>query len=408
MDLSLRIALIPFLLITFYRTVQSGRYWLETFDATNLADWLINYQGGFVRRGLIGEALFQIHLWTQIDVGLLATSLQLTVYFTYFLLAGLILLRTRSIASYWLIIFSPFLFRFQLQGHGGGFRKEILFFALFAILTYASINFSHKVFRWIFWGILLVYPAVVLSHEMLILLLPYFIILYLIRIGFERQGFLWVSLGSSLSLLAFGLALTYKGEPSHAIAICHSIGIERVAGCTTPGASAIGWIGASVSDVAMGTKSNLENSGYMVRYSLSIVAAAIAYWPFRRSLKFLVTQWLPGLLFWSSIMGTGLLFSVAHDWDRFLYMHLVAIFFLALAAQNQADPPQKITRLLRQGLEKGMSQKLKVRNWSGVLGLAMLIFLYAKTWYIGSCCTGQPGALPLSPFGVDLMNVFQP
>ena len=32
------------------------------------ADWLINYQGGFVRRGFLGEIFFQLSYYTKIDI----------------------------------------------------------------------------------------------------------------------------------------------------------------------------------------------------------------------------------------------------------------------------------------------------------------------------------------------------
>ncbi len=38
------------------------------YSAWQYVDWLINYQGGFVRRGLIGEFLFQIHKMINIDL----------------------------------------------------------------------------------------------------------------------------------------------------------------------------------------------------------------------------------------------------------------------------------------------------------------------------------------------------
>ena len=38
----------------FYEIIQLKNGW-------QYSDWLINYQGGFTRRGLIGEIIFKIH-----------------------------------------------------------------------------------------------------------------------------------------------------------------------------------------------------------------------------------------------------------------------------------------------------------------------------------------------------------
>ena len=40
-------------------------YFVREQSLNQYADWLINYQGGFVRRGLIGEIFYQIHFKSQ-------------------------------------------------------------------------------------------------------------------------------------------------------------------------------------------------------------------------------------------------------------------------------------------------------------------------------------------------------
>ena len=45
-------------------------YFVREQSLNQYADWLINYQGGFVRRGLIGEIFYQIHslLFIRLDI----------------------------------------------------------------------------------------------------------------------------------------------------------------------------------------------------------------------------------------------------------------------------------------------------------------------------------------------------
>ena len=54
-------------------------YTTKELSLGQYSDWLINYQGGFVRRGLIGEILYQIHNLTTI-------RLDLIIFFTVSLL----------------------------------------------------------------------------------------------------------------------------------------------------------------------------------------------------------------------------------------------------------------------------------------------------------------------------------
>ncbi len=44
---------------------------VENYSSWQYADWLINYQGGLVRRGFIGEILYLIHKFFFIDLDIL-------------------------------------------------------------------------------------------------------------------------------------------------------------------------------------------------------------------------------------------------------------------------------------------------------------------------------------------------
>ena len=57
---------IELLLVAFFTwqliaSIISDVQFNHTYYDFNISDWLINYQGGFIRRGLIGEVLYQIY-----------------------------------------------------------------------------------------------------------------------------------------------------------------------------------------------------------------------------------------------------------------------------------------------------------------------------------------------------------
>ena len=95
-----------------------------------VGDWLINYQGGFVRRGLIGQLVYFLSVVTHITPKIYVLILHWFFYFVYFFSVGVLVLRSNSVLKYYLIVFSPFLMTFQILDYQGGFRKEIIFFAL--------------------------------------------------------------------------------------------------------------------------------------------------------------------------------------------------------------------------------------------------------------------------------------
>ena len=62
-----------YLLILFCLIFQISKFYsfYSEYSGWQYIDWIINYQGGFVRRGLTGEFLFQIHNLLNFDIDIL-------------------------------------------------------------------------------------------------------------------------------------------------------------------------------------------------------------------------------------------------------------------------------------------------------------------------------------------------
>ena len=89
--------------ICFFNNVKGNPYWINDFFST---EFLISYQGGFVRRGLLGEIIYHFYCFTGFDIlyiiftiSLIAYLLVLIFFFRYFIKKKL---------NWWLIL-SPFL-----------------------------------------------------------------------------------------------------------------------------------------------------------------------------------------------------------------------------------------------------------------------------------------------------------
>ena len=54
------------------------------YSAWQYIDWIINYQGGFVRRGLVGEFLFQVHNLFNLNLDLLIFIFVSLIYLLVF------------------------------------------------------------------------------------------------------------------------------------------------------------------------------------------------------------------------------------------------------------------------------------------------------------------------------------
>jgi hypothetical protein len=100
-------------------------------------DWLINYQGGFVRRGALGELLLKLGDLAKFDLLWLLFVLQVAVYSLVLYLTCRIYVAVDRCKEWALVLLSPAFLMFAFYDYLGGFRKEIIAFAAFAILAMA-------------------------------------------------------------------------------------------------------------------------------------------------------------------------------------------------------------------------------------------------------------------------------
>ena len=123
----------------FYLTFQIG----EFPNKYTYTDWLINYEGGFVRRGLLGQIIFELSKSLNIKLQFILLFTQIAIYCTYFFLFYLLFLK-KKINFFWiLIIFSPILLLYPLTELEALGRKDIFvisFFLIFSMINYKTLN----------------------------------------------------------------------------------------------------------------------------------------------------------------------------------------------------------------------------------------------------------------------------
>ena len=149
-------------------------YGLNIIDGGNswkTGDWLINYESGFIRRGLSGHIFLNLSAFTGVNLLYISFFFQSITYFLIvYLVFSLYFKEKRDV--FWIIfLVSPaFIFFFPFYDLAGGFRKEILGFLAFLILLHGLLLNSNLI-KFIS---LSVYIFSVYSHELNALLLPFF------------------------------------------------------------------------------------------------------------------------------------------------------------------------------------------------------------------------------------------
>lgn len=338
-----------------FRATRIARNWA-------LSDWLINYEGGFVRRGLPGEITYQIsHL-------LHMSGTTFTLLYFYGLYAA-ILLSFRALAldasrRFWVaaVILSPATLGFPILNVGAGFRKEIIYLAAFGLFV-ATLRRTKPSGLVITLYLAVVLSIAVLSHEALICFAPYFFAALLLSGSSIARSAKLCVIPFALALALAFLCSRHIGSHSTAVSICSSLGypLQHVETNQICGGGAIGYLTVTPAMAKAQTSMLAREHHYLTIYPLlallaiaPLVAGSIrlAQAGYRREV------WTLWSLAAVSLLGTGVLFLFAVDWGRWIYIHVISISMLlllidasrlhhaSLATRTQTHPRSKMTILL--------------------------------------------------------------
>lgn len=336
-------------------------------------DWLINYDAGFVRRGLQGEIFQNISAVIGIRPEFLVMAVLIAGYAITLGIAALLIAQIEDPSTLLALAFAPFFFMFGLLEPQGEQSKEILLMLIVAVLALRHVRGEGRadIGPEICLALL---PALVLMHELFFFYSPYILIFAALqpvtRGRAIRIGLLW-----SLSIAAIAAAVVFHGRVEDVGPICASIARETgVAGlaltCRNDGA--VMALGASASDYWTALRTDF---GRLMFDSLPIVTILIAL-AFAPLLPLIRRAWhARRRTFWVVIGGIVIalvasapVFILAIDWGRFLRIHAVCIGLLMIALQGRAE---------KEGWGQGVGLPV-----TGFYGYAYIgaVAIYALSW----------------------------
>ncbi len=291
-------------------------------DPWKTGDWLINYRGGFVRRGALGEIFLLLSETFNLKLLWVTFLFQVGVYSIAIYYVARLYLAVSRTKEWSLVLLSPAFFLFAFYDYLGGFRKEIIAFAAFSILAdqYARSRLSWlKLFFSYF-----LYFIGCMSHELIALTCPFFLyITYLLR----QKDILSVTI-AKISYLFFvvnavtgvWIGIRFYGDGTFVKAICNSI-IGQGVGPNI----CLGAIDSLSIRYADGVLSKI---GHFVWVYLPVFALALT--------PVLVSDWFKHDRRSFAVLGVGFfclspLFLVAYDWGRWIHIFLffTTVLFLA-------------------------------------------------------------------------------
>ena len=171
-------------LFTFYILIISflSVYYLigQNIVITNnaIAEWLINYQGGFVRRGLLGELIYQISLFFELNLRFTFLILQIFLYLSYYFLIYNLFKNINFNYLIFISVFSPLFILFPIAELEALGRKEVILFIMLILSSYFLFNFKENNYALFF--ISFSFPILLLIFETSIFYSFFFIIIILV------------------------------------------------------------------------------------------------------------------------------------------------------------------------------------------------------------------------------------
>ena len=142
-----------------------------------MAEWVINYQGGFTRRGFLGEIIFQISQFFDFQLRKTFLLLQIFIYLFYFYFIYVFFKKINYNFFFAIAIFSPLFFIFSLAELEALGRKDILMFLVFIVNFLIYLEFRNINYNYIYF--IITFPVVFLTHEIYIIYVVYFLAFFI-------------------------------------------------------------------------------------------------------------------------------------------------------------------------------------------------------------------------------------
>jgi hypothetical protein len=338
-----------------------------------LGDWLINLQGGLVRRGLTGELVRLLANRTPLSSVSIVIVLQLALYSVLFLSMWKLL--RRSEWPFWVaaLAFSPATLGFQILDPFGGFRKEILFLAGLGVLLCVLSNDSFgETGVSLYLTLLLAISA--LSHELVLCYLPYFAAATAIMIEDPRRILRVLAAPALIAFAAASFVALHPGSARTADSICTSLASQNGAGLAGICDGAIEHLRDTQAQAREGVRRIAQTPAayriYGLRLALALLPVAAGFgqlWQCPRNRRPLL---ILGAAATVSAIATIPLFLHAIDWGRWIYIHIVCLALLLFLIDLDRQRLQVIP-----AIQSGTRRRPLLQ-----LVLAFALLIYAVTW----------------------------
>ncbi len=308
-----------------------------------IADWLINYQSGFVRRGLPGELLYRFSHLLHLPLMPLVPALTLVLYAVLMLGLRALVLAGRSRLLVWALLLSPAALSFPVLDATGGFHKELIYLAAllgFVLLLRRGLSGLGASLY-----LAAALTVAVLSHESLICYAPYFTAALLLAGRPLPRALAQCAVPFALALAAAVVCGRHFGDLHTAKGICSSLGYTLTSnegGSQVCDGGAIAYLANTRAMARQEVLTTMRENHYLPLFSglgaLALLPLVLGSLQLRREgfRRQITLLWICAGV---SFAGSLLLFFFAIDWGRWIYIHAFSLTILLLLLYSRAPAP---------------------------------------------------------------------
>lgn len=295
-----------------------------------ISEWLINYQGGFTRRGLIGELVFQFSKITSFSLREIIFLFQILTYAFYFYLISKFLKNTNKHIILIFAIFSPLFIIYPIAEVEVLGRKEIFIFISFLIIIniFSSKNITFK--HYFYFSLILSISCLI--WEGVVIYLSFFIIILLLRNNFNFKDYFIIKLFVSFVpfFIVFYFVIFFRLNTEELQVMCDSIN-ECYGAITYLNRSLSSNIGEVISKF---------HYSYLIRY---ILVFFIGFFPlillilnssinFKNNFK---NKYFFSFIFFITFIPSLSFYYIAQDWGRWINIsYTLSLFTYIFCIKN--------------------------------------------------------------------------
>ena len=108
------------------------------------SDWIINYEGGYIRRGLLGEISINLSKLLSLNIKYIFLLIHLSIYLLFHLVFYKFFSSFKKNYAFYLLCFSPLVFLYPISTFEAFARKEIFYITFFLLNCYLAIKINNR------------------------------------------------------------------------------------------------------------------------------------------------------------------------------------------------------------------------------------------------------------------------